>query len=56
MVLGFFLASRLPVWVTIALVVIAEAGVGYAIHDNLALNILMLIRPLEFIRRWQMGL
>jgi hypothetical protein len=53
MVGGFVLASRIPVWATITLIVIAELGVGYAIRDNLSLNILMLIYPLEAVRHWQ---
>jgi len=44
-----------PLGVLIALIVIAELGVGYAIRDNLALNILMLLYPLEAVRRWQSG-
>lgn len=54
-ILGFALAARLPVWLTITLIVLMELGVGYAIRDNLTLNIIMLIHPSRAIKRWQMG-
>lgn len=53
--LGFWLASRLPVPVTIALVLVMEIGVGLVIRDNLALNVLMLLWPLDSVKAWQAG-
>ncbi len=55
MMLGFFIASRLPVVATISLAVIFELAVGYIIRDNLTLNIIMLLWPLDAIKQWQAG-
>jgi hypothetical protein len=54
-VAGFVMAWRLPVWGSVAVVVVNEAFVGYMIRDNLTLNIIMLIHPVEAIKRWQSG-
>jgi hypothetical protein len=52
---GFWLARRLPVWASVALVVVLEVFVVVVIRDNLTLNILMLLYPIDAIRRWQSG-
>jgi hypothetical protein len=53
--LGFWLASRLRWWWTVSWVVATEILLAIAIRDNLTLNVIMLIRPIEAIRKWQMG-
>jgi hypothetical protein len=53
MTLGFLLAARLSVWAIVPAAFALEALMFYAIRDNLALNILMLIYPLDIVRAWQ---
>ena len=54
--LGFFLARRLPLWVSIAVVLVLELVPLLVIRDNLTLNVWMLLAPNEAIRAWQSGL
>ena len=55
MVLGFFLARRLPVAATVAFAVALELLALWAVRDNLTLNVLMLLWPIDAIRHWQAG-
>lgn len=53
--LGFVLASYIGWKWSIALFVAVELFMLFAIRDNLTLNVIMLITPLDAIRQWQMG-
>lgn len=53
--LGFWLAWRFRVPVSIIVIILLEVMLAFWIRDSLFLNILMLIYPLDVVRRWQMG-
>jgi hypothetical protein len=55
MCLGFLIARKLPVWATVALIIVLELVPLFAIRDNLALNILMLLAPNHAVQAWQGG-
>ena len=55
MAFGFWLASRLPAKLTIALALGFELMTLAPIRDNLTLNVLMLAWPIEAIKLWQGG-
>lgn len=54
MSLGFLIAWRLRPWMSVLVVVVMELGCLFWVRDNLTLNIIMLIHPIEAIRHWQM--
>lgn len=56
MAVGFWLAARLPPAVIVAAALGMEIGVGYAIRDNLTLNVLLLLHDAPSIRAWQAGI
>ena len=55
MIAGFFAASRMRWWVTVALAIAFDLFTLWMIRDNLTLNVLMLVSPVEAIKEWQAG-
>ena len=51
--LGFWIASRISGKASIALFVAVELILLFWIRDNLTLNVVMLVHPIEAIRTWQ---
>ena len=56
MIVGFFLARIVPVWVSVLVIIGFEALAAYVIRDNLILNVLMLVWPLDAVKEWQAGI
>jgi hypothetical protein len=54
MMVGFALAWKLPVRVTVVGAVLLDLALILTIRDSLALNIIMLIHPIAAIKAWQM--
>ena len=55
MILGFFMARKLPLWSTLAIVIGLELFTAVTIRDNLTLNIINLIHTFPIISTWQAG-
>jgi hypothetical protein len=56
MIAGFWLAGRLPAWWAVALAIAFELMTLAIIRDNLTLNVLMLVWPVEAVKTWQSAL
>ena len=56
MCVGFLAARRIPLWASIATVILLELVPLAAIRDNLTLNVWMLLAPSDALRDWQAAL
>jgi Protein of unknown function (DUF2585) len=56
MIAGFFFAARAPVWLTVVITILFEIVTAVVIRDNLTLNVVMLVWPIEAVKVWQGGL
>lgn len=53
--LGFFIARKLGLRRALAIFVAVELVLLFTVRDNLTLNILMLIHPVEAVKAWQVS-
>jgi len=54
MMLGFVFAYKLPPWASLGLFIAIDGLLLFFIRDSLLVNIIMLIRPIEAIKNWQL--
>jgi hypothetical protein len=55
MAVGFLAARRLPLWASVAVVLVLELIPLLVIRDNLFLNVWMLLAPNQAVLDWQSG-
>lgn len=55
MALGLLWARAAPAWTSVALLLALEVLLAVVIRDNLTLNIIQLLYPIEAISEWQTG-
>ena len=53
MAIGFLMARFSKIWISIVLIIIFELGCLFWVRDNLTLNVLMLVHPVESVKIWQ---
>jgi hypothetical protein len=53
MMFGFWLALKLPARITAMMMLAIDLALLFLIRDSLAVNIIMLIHPIEVIKQWQ---
>jgi hypothetical protein len=52
-IFGFWVAARVPWRWSVGFFVVLELLMLFTIRDNLTLNVLMLVHPIDFIKEWQ---
>ncbi|MFM9957294.1 MAG: DUF2585 family protein [Phycisphaerales bacterium] len=52
---GFWVARRIGVMWSLAILLVIELALLFFTRDNLTLNVLMLISPVDAVKQWQMG-
>ncbi len=53
MIIGFLFAARVPWKISLGIALFFELFTAWMIRDNLTLNVLMLVWPLDAVKQWQ---
>ena len=56
MAAGFLYARVVKPWLTVVTILAMEIGCALVIRDNLTLNVIMLVHPIDAIKHWQMAI